>query len=115
MIKRAKFHVASIERRQSGPDGESRKVRMYAAYNGQQNCDNSDYWQPTPDSVVTLCTVDPKLWGEFELGKEYYLTFEADTCVHDWVVDSKQPIDNAPGIYVKEHCVTCGKVNTRTE
>jgi hypothetical protein len=53
-----------------------RTVRMSPVYaNNDPNHENSKFWDASPSGGLTLGTINPAAWEQFELGKEYYLDF----------------------------------------
>lgn len=90
MSVRAKFKVDSftttMQTRQKDPQGkweasnleqvEMRTIKMSPVYgNGDPNHENTKFWQASPSGELTLGTVNPEAWKQFELGKEYYIDF----------------------------------------
>src|ERR1700733_12871561 len=91
MTVRAKFLVEKIEcshqtKYKNGPDGkqdykqgypvEMRTVHMRPVFgNGDPNHENTKFWEASPSGGLTLGTINPAAWQQFELGREYYLDF----------------------------------------
>lgn len=56
---------------------EQRTIIMRPVYgNGDPNHENTKFWKASPTGELRLGTVNKEVWPQFELGKEYYLTFE---------------------------------------
>jgi len=91
MTVRAKFKVNKIERtehmRQDGTNekglpryvsGEMQTIVMAPVYGGgDPDHENTKFWNATPSGEIRLGTVNADAGNQFELGKEYYVTFEA--------------------------------------
>jgi hypothetical protein len=91
MPVRAKFIVQKIEcshhsKYRQSEDGkpdykqphnaEMRTVHMGPVYgNGDPNHENTKFWESSPSGGLTLGTINPAAWQQFELGTEYYLDF----------------------------------------
>jgi hypothetical protein len=53
-----------------------RTVHMSPVYgNGDPNHENTKFWEASPSGGLTLGTINPAAWQQFELGMEYYLDF----------------------------------------
>jgi hypothetical protein len=86
MTVRAKLLVEKIEcshqtKRKNFPDGkpdykqsctvEMRTVHMRPVFgNGDPNHENTKFWEASPSGGLTLGTINPEAWQQFELGKE---------------------------------------------
>jgi hypothetical protein len=91
MTVRAKFVVQKIQcsyqtKYKNDSDGrldykqpynvEMRTVHMSPVYgNGDPNHENTKFWEASPSGGLTLGTINPAAWQQFELGREYYLDF----------------------------------------
>lgn len=90
MSVRAKFKVDAIERtrgtKQTGrkdergnpvyEPAEMQTIKMSPVYpNGDENHENTKFWQATPSGELRLGTVNAAAAAEFELGAEYYIDF----------------------------------------
>jgi hypothetical protein len=64
---RAKFSV--IEK----SPGDKGLVTLMAVYSGSE--ENKKFFELTPNGRISLDTVNPEVFAQFELGKEYYVDF----------------------------------------
>lgn len=56
---------------------EMRTIIMNPVYgNGDPEHENTQFWKASPSGELRLGCVNKEVWPQFELGKEYYLTFE---------------------------------------
>jgi hypothetical protein len=56
---------------------EMKTIKMYAVYgNSDPNHENTKFWNASPSGNLVLSVINPEASQHFELGKEYYLTFE---------------------------------------
>jgi hypothetical protein len=61
---------------QSATKVELRSLKFQPVYaNNDPNHENSKFWDASPSGSLTLGTINPEAWSQFELGKEYYLDF----------------------------------------
>lgn len=72
MAVQAKFFVKSIARHAHQP--ESAQIELSAVTRGEENKQWSQY---TPSGTMTMYVTNPAAAEQFELGKEYLVTFEA--------------------------------------
>lgn len=86
MAVRAKFSVQKVERmnyRRQVPGAESgtyedvemQTIHMSPVYSGDPAHENRRFWDASPSGALTLGTINPQAWEQFELGAEYYLDF----------------------------------------
>lgn len=90
MTVRAKFKVTSVEIQshlsntgKRSDDGspvyekvELRTIKMSPVYgNGDPNHENTKFWQYSPSGSLTLGTINPAAWEQFEIDGEYYVDF----------------------------------------
>ena len=90
MSVRAKFtykgYEASLQnslkagKKYTDPDAyetkELRSLKFVPVYgNGDPDHENTKFWQASPSGEISLGTVNPEAWSQFELGKEYYVDF----------------------------------------
>lgn len=54
---------------------EIRTLIFQPVYSNDQDSENYKFWDATPTGEIRLGTVNPEAWQQFELGKEYYVTF----------------------------------------
>lgn len=55
---------------------EMRTLKLSPVYgNGDPNHENTKFWNASPSGQLTLGTVNPGAWSQFEIGKEYYIDF----------------------------------------
>lgn len=55
---------------------EMRSLRFSPVYgNNNPNHENSKFWAASPSGSITLGTINPEAWSQFELGKDYYVDF----------------------------------------
>jgi hypothetical protein len=60
----------------SSEEKELRTLVLSPVYaNGDPNHENTRFWNASPSGEIKLGTVNPEAWGQFELGKEYYIDF----------------------------------------
>lgn len=65
---------------QTGVPKEMRTLKFQPVFaNNDPNHENSKFWASSPSGQITLGTVNPEAWSQFELGKSYYLDFTAAT------------------------------------
>lgn len=85
MSVKAKFKVDSINRIQTHvydgnggyKPGEMQTIVLSPVYgNGDPNHENTKFWQASPSGRIELGCVNLEAAKQFELGKEYYLTFD---------------------------------------
>lgn len=63
---------------QNGKPVELRTLKFApVSANNDPNHENSKFWDASPSGQMTLGTVNPEAWSQFELGKSYYLDFVA--------------------------------------
>jgi hypothetical protein len=75
MSVKAKFTVNSITRQLFGAgQGEGQIVKLSPVYGDSP--ENKEFYKWTPCGSVELGTINPEAGKYFELGKEYFLTFE---------------------------------------
>jgi hypothetical protein len=56
---------------------EMRTIIMNPVYgNGNPDHENTKFWKASPSGELRLGCVNPEVWPQFELGKEYYLDFQ---------------------------------------
>ncbi len=89
MSVRAKFKVSRIERSMGTAPGPKREdgssqwvpaefhtVHLNPVYgNGNENHENTKFWNATPQGSIMLGMVNLKAGVYFELGQEYYVDF----------------------------------------
>jgi hypothetical protein len=92
MFVRAKFKYTGYETSLSStyphktPEGkidtsrpevvELRTLKLSPVYgNGDPEHENTKFWQYSPSGSISLGTVNPAAWEQFEMGKEYYIDF----------------------------------------
>lgn len=76
MSVKAKFKVNRIEASLWDKEIMSTIVLSPVYGNDDPEHENSKFWRYTPSGEVKLGTVNAEAAEYFELGKEYYLTFE---------------------------------------
>jgi hypothetical protein len=54
---------------------EMRTIHMNPVYSSDPNHENRKFWDSSPSGGLTLGTVNPGAWEQFELEYEYYWTF----------------------------------------
>lgn len=55
---------------------EMRTLKFSPVYgNGDPTHENTKFWNASPSGSITLGTVNPAAWEQFDMGKEYYLDF----------------------------------------
>lgn len=54
---------------------EVRTLKFSAVTDGSE--ENKKFFGSTPSGEIKMSTVNPEAWQEFELNKEYYVTFSA--------------------------------------
>lgn len=74
MTVRAKFVVNEIDRNKYGQE-ETQVIRMSPVMSGSD--ENKEFFKWTPSGRIELSTVNPEAGKVFELGKEYYVDFQA--------------------------------------
>lgn len=56
---------------------ELRTLKFSPVYgNGDPNHENTKFWAASPSGSIMLGTINPDAWQHFEIGKEYYVTFD---------------------------------------
>jgi len=55
---------------------EMRSIKMSPVGYDANNNENSSFWAASPSGELKLQCINPEAWKQFELGKEYYLTFD---------------------------------------
>lgn len=68
----AKFRVDETARQFWSPTAE--KVKATAVYGGSE--ENRSFAEATPSGSLEILVTNPAVGGFFELGAEYYVTFE---------------------------------------
>lgn len=57
---------------------EMRTLKFSPVYGkGDPEHENTKFWKASPSGSITLGTVNPEAWVQFEMGKEYYVDFTA--------------------------------------
>lgn len=89
MVVRAKFTVvryeSTLQSRQLDPAGgyepanyekvEMRTIIMTPVSSTDPTTENYQFWQQSPSGEIRLGVINQQAWAEFELGKDYYVTF----------------------------------------
>lgn len=84
MAIRAKFKVQSVQdnvgRASNGTDKKYTEiVRMSPVFSSDPNHENRAFWDATPSGDLSMWINNPKAWGTFKAGQEFYVDFtEAD-------------------------------------
>ena len=73
MVVRAKFKVWSIT--DYGVQG-GKAINMQPVYSQDPEHENKAFWEATPTGKIEM-TIKTDAAAQFEVGKEYYVTFEA--------------------------------------
>ncbi|HQT97979.1 MAG TPA: hypothetical protein PK416_08895 [Thermodesulfobacteriota bacterium] len=76
MTVRAKFTVVKVQpfgTEEYPMDGGS--VILAPVYSEDPNHENKAFWDATPSGTIEMNINNPKAFGQFELGKEYYIDF----------------------------------------
>ena len=90
MTVRAKFKVqkieASLSMRETGEKNEHnrpvyahaemRTIKLSPVYSDVPGSENKAFWAASPSGSIELGTINQQAWEAFELGGEYYVTFE---------------------------------------
>ncbi len=78
----AKFKLSGISTREYGnnPDGTLKILRtleFFPVYpkSDEPNHENRKFWEATPSGKIELGSTNDKATNQFEIGKEYYITF----------------------------------------
>ncbi len=86
-MTRAKFKVIRIEssigsKRAFDAEGkehwepaELRIVVLIPVYSSDPKSENAKFWAASPSGEIKLGVINPEVWKEFELDKEYYIDF----------------------------------------
>ena len=73
----AKFRCNSIEWYSPEPDG-ARRVKLSPAFPGKDATEEDKaFWRYTPSGSIDMYIDNPPASDLFEIGKNYYITFEA--------------------------------------
>lgn len=81
---RAKFKLDRTEsvlsRRQNRDTREWESVELKTlvlspVYDSRPDSENGKFFSATPCGEIKMGVVNPEAWGQFELGKEYYVDF----------------------------------------
>lgn len=73
MNVRAKFKYVSYTSQLSHGDKELRTLTFYPVTSNSE--ENKKFFEWTPSGKLDLGVLSQYAWGQFELGKEYYLDF----------------------------------------
>ena len=67
-----KFKFSGIKRSDQGNGKVLSTLEFYPVFQGTEN---KKFWEATPSGSIVLGVVNEDAVREFELGKEYYITF----------------------------------------
>ncbi len=73
MSVRAKFYV--VENKGLESDPEQHNITLQAVTDSDPKSENHTFWKYTPAGQVTLYTINPGAWEQFEIGKQFYVDF----------------------------------------
>ncbi len=59
---------------QDGPK-EKRTLNFTPVYSQDPDSENKTFWEATPSGSIQLGVVNQAAWGNFEIGKEYFVDF----------------------------------------
>jgi hypothetical protein len=78
MSVRAKFRCNSVTKTDhwEKDKGQLASISLSAVMSNGDNEENKKFFAATPSGQITLGTVNPAAFEQFEEGKEYYVTFE---------------------------------------
>lgn len=78
MSVKAKFKVQSITETSNCDVTKPnlKTVRLSPVYDSNPESENGKYWQATPSGSIELGTINEDAAKQFEVGKDYYITFE---------------------------------------
>lgn len=75
-LMRAKMYVSNVEK--YGDDSERvdfAAVCKKEGYTDDGSDENNTYAKFAPSADLTMCIQNPNLWGQFNVGDEFYLDF----------------------------------------
>lgn len=55
---------------------ELRTIVLVPVYSDDPTSENGKFWAASPSGEIKLGTINQQAWAEFELGGEYYVTFD---------------------------------------
>lgn len=79
MLVRAKFNVSEVaDLRYSAGEGKNReRIKLSAVYaTGAPEAENVSFAKATPSGTIEILVDNPEVFGFFEPGREFYVTFD---------------------------------------